>query len=70
MLPDHAEPLHLLLVEFLPGASMARHDPLLEIAAHGFRIGRKGRVNAARAADQSHQRRQLSGRLPSFVFVE
>ena len=49
---------------------MAGHDPGLEVAAHGFRVGRKRRIDAAGAAQQGDERRKFAGRLPSPVVVE
>ena len=51
MVADHAQPCHLFFVEFLSAPAVAGHDPILEVAAHGVRIGGDRRINAADAAD-------------------
>ena len=71
MVADHAQPVHLLLVVFLSAAAVVRHDPVLEVAEHGVRIGRDRRIDSADAADQRHERCQFAAdRSTALVFVE
>ncbi len=70
MVADHTQPVHLLLVVFLSAAAVVRHDPFLEVAEHGFLIGRDRRIDSADAADQRHERCQFADRSTALVFVE
>ncbi len=70
MVADHTQPVHLLLVVFLSAAAVVCHDPFLEVAEHGFLIGRDRRIDSADAADQRHERCQFADRSTALVFVE
>src|ERR1700730_1018523 len=70
MVTNHPQPFHLFFIEFLSAAAMARHDPVLEIFPHRFRINCHFSVNAADAADERNERGQFAARLTSLILVQ